>query len=77
MGVVVGAGLAFAAAGNRLGGGGGYYDRFLARRRHSATSVGLAFETQLIETVPADARDLAVDMVVTDRRVTNAGDPPR
>lgn len=62
--------LAFDALGNRLGRGGGYYDRFLSRLRRAATSVGLAFDFQIIDDVPVDARDVCVDVIVTDRRVT-------
>ncbi len=70
--LVVVPGLAFDPHGNRLGRGGGYYDRFLGRLRRSATTVGLAFDVQIIEVVPADERDMSVDIVVTDRRVTHA-----
>ena len=57
----------------QLGRGGGFYDRFLRRLRRSATTVGLAFDIQIIDDVPADDRDFSVDIVVTDRRVTHAG----
>ncbi len=67
--LVVVPGLAFDPRGFRLGRGGGYYDRFLRRLRRSATAVGLAFDLQVIDAVPADDRDVAVDMIVTDRRV--------
>ena len=70
--LVVVPGLAFDARGNRLGRGGGFYDRFLRRLRRSATSVGPAFDAQIIDAVPADDRDFRVDIVVTDRRVTHA-----
>jgi 5-formyltetrahydrofolate cyclo-ligase len=63
-------GLAFDPHGNRLDRGGRCYSRFLGRLRRSATTVGLAFDVQIIDTVPADERDMSVDVVVTDRRVT-------
>ena len=69
--LVIVPGLAFDAGGNRLGRGGGFYDRFLRRLRRSAITVGLAFECQIIDTVPADDRDFAVDLIVTDRRVNH------
>jgi 5-formyltetrahydrofolate cyclo-ligase len=65
-------GFAFDTSGARLGRGGGYYDRFLSRLRRSAATAGLAFDVQIVESVPADDRDLCVDIVVTDRRVTYA-----
>ncbi len=70
--LVVVPGLAFDTHGNRLGRGGGFYDRFLSRLRHGATSVGLAFDFQIVDTVPADERDVSVDLVVTDRRLISA-----
>ena len=70
--LVVVPGLAFDPSGQRLGRGGGYYDRFLHRLRRSATSVGLAFDVQVVDQVPADERDTSVDVLVTDRRVTRA-----
>ncbi len=71
--LVVVPGLAFDARGNRLGRGGGFYDRFLRRLRRSATTVGLAFDVQIVDEVPADDRDCRVDFVVTERRATPAG----
>src|SRR5262245_52754894 len=70
--LVVVPGLAFDPHGHRLGRGQGYYDRFLARLRPTATSVGLAFDVQIVDLVPNNERDRRVDMVVTDRRVTVA-----
>jgi 5-formyltetrahydrofolate cyclo-ligase len=68
--LVVVPGLAFDARGNRLGRGGGYYDRFLKRLPPMTATVGLAFDVQIIDDVPVDERDIRVDMVVTDRRLT-------
>ena len=70
--LVVVPGLAFDPHGHRLGRGQGYYDRFLSRLRPTATTVGLAFDSQIVDTVPTNERDKAVDIVVTDRRVTFA-----
>ncbi len=69
--LVVVPGLAFDPHGNRLGRGGGYYDRFLRRLRRTAATVGLAFDVQIIDAVPADDRDFSVDIIVTDRRVAH------
>lgn len=68
-------GLAFDAAGRRLGYGGGYYDaagRALREQRPDSLLVGLAYDFQIVEACPADARDVAVDVVVTERRVLTA-----
>ena len=70
--VVVVPALAYDPQGNRLGRGGGYYDRFLAKLRPSVTTIGLVFDQQIVDDVPKNQRDMAVDIVVTDRRVTMA-----
>jgi len=60
-------GLAFTPAGARLGYGGGYYDRWLAhhRPRHVAA---LAFEAQLVETLPGSAHDQRVARIFSESR---------
>jgi 5-formyltetrahydrofolate cyclo-ligase len=74
-------GLAFDAAGRRLGYGLGFYDRAFAAAAPGALKVGLAFELQVIERVPADSHDVLLDLVVTEERVIpaarGAGDPTR
>ena len=60
-------GVAFDRQGNRLGYGGGYYDRFL--QQCAAPRVALAFATQLVDHVPTEPHDLRVHAVVTDEEV--------
>lgn len=60
-------GLAFTIAGDRLGFGQGHYDRFLADKL-GLTSVGLAFEWQILEQVPTEATDQRMDLIVTEAR---------
>jgi 5-formyltetrahydrofolate cyclo-ligase len=61
--------VAFDAAGRRLGMGGGYYDRLLARARpyRRPLRVGLAFAAQEVRAVPAARHDVRLDAVVTER----------
>jgi 5-formyltetrahydrofolate cyclo-ligase len=66
---VVVPGLAFDPQGCRLGRGGGYFDRFLARLRPTATTIGLVFDQQIIDKVPVATCDASVDIIVSDRRV--------
>lgn len=64
-------GLAFDAAGNRLGHGGGYYDRILGyRKMQRALRVGLAFSFQLVDSVPVNKADERMNLVVTEDGVT-------
>lgn len=66
-GVVV-PGLAFDAAGNRLGRGKGYYDRLLTGLPAGVPTVGLTLERWLVPEVPMEGHDRRVDRVVTEAR---------
>ncbi|HEU4675154.1 MAG TPA: 5-formyltetrahydrofolate cyclo-ligase [Motilibacteraceae bacterium] len=63
--VLVVPGLAAGRDGLRMGRGGGSYDRALARARPSALRVLLLWDGELLERVPAQPHDEAVDVVVT------------
>ncbi|MCX7717829.1 MAG: 5-formyltetrahydrofolate cyclo-ligase [Candidatus Sumerlaeaceae bacterium] len=62
-------GLMFDEEGYRVGQGGGYFDRVLARARPGSLAVGLAFEFQLVPRVPRDLWDVPVARIVTEERV--------
>lgn len=62
-------GLAFDEAGNRLGRGAGFYDRFLAHPALRATTCGVASEAQLVQCVPVEPHDRPLDAIVTERRL--------
>ncbi len=62
-------GAGFDAEGNRIGYGGGYYDRLLSSLTHHVPVVAPAYEEQIVESVPAEPHDIRADMIVTDRRV--------
>lgn len=51
--------------GFRVGGGLGFYDRFLAKC--SAQRLGVVFHEQLVEKVPEDSWDIPVSAICTDR----------
>jgi 5-formyltetrahydrofolate cyclo-ligase len=66
--VVIVPAVAYDREGRRIGYGGGYYDRFLART--PAFRVGFGFDEQLVdEPLPAGAFDLGVDAIVTASQV--------
>ena len=58
-------GLAFDRHGNRLGRGGGYYDRFLASWGSSMTSVALCQSWRLLTDLPLEPHDCHVDAIVS------------
>jgi len=60
-------GVAFDTEGNRLGRGGGYYDRLLAG--FGGASVAVAFDFQIVPLLPCEPHDQPVDMVVTESKL--------
>ncbi len=60
--------LAFDAEGHRLGYGGGYYDRTLEalRKTGSIRAIGVAFSGQEVASLPRQAHDQQLDMIVTE-----------
>ncbi len=62
--------IGFTAAGERLGQGGGHYDRWLAE--HSPIlAVGLAWDVQACDDLPTEPHDQRLDMVITPTRIYN------
>lgn len=57
--------LAVDEQGNRLGYGGGYYDRYLAKHT-SSLKIGYCFDFQMLKSLPSEETDVALNMVVTD-----------
>lgn len=60
--------VGFDARGYRLGYGGGFYDRTLARLRANGpvTALGFAYDAQELAQVPTDAYDQRLDGIVTE-----------
>lgn len=62
--VVIVPGLAFDRSNNRLGRGAGYYDRFLSTLPETTTTVGVAFDFQIVDTLPTEGHDIPLDCVI-------------
>lgn len=62
--------LAFDTQGVRLGMGGGYYDRTLARLKETSEFpvqvIGIAYSTQKLPAIPAEPHDIPLDWIVTE-----------
>ena len=69
---IVTPGLAFDADCNRLGKGGGCYDKFFVNALH-AKKIALAFDCQLVDKVPVAPNDVAVDVVITPSKIFCSG----
>ena len=61
--VIIVPAVAFDRAGNRLGRGGGYYDRFLKKQPH-ATLIGVGYDFQLVDEVPVRKHDQKVHRII-------------
>jgi 5-formyltetrahydrofolate cyclo-ligase len=71
--LILAPGLAFDLAGRRLGYGGGYYDRFLPRRRSDALVCGLAFSFQILPSVPCEPHDQKLACLVSENGISYMG----
>ena len=67
--LVVVPGVAFDRSCDRVGYGGGYYDRLLGMRRDGAAAIAIAFSIQIVDRVPTGAIDRRIDGVVTELEV--------
>ena len=62
--LIVVPGVAFDRQGNRIGRGKGYYDRFLCQHL-DVKRIGICFDFQLVDEVPAEPFDIRMDEVIT------------
>jgi len=64
--------LAYDAQGNRLGYGGGYYDRTLSELRgeRKITAIGIAYSGQEVDSIPNESFDQRLDWVITEAGAT-------
>lgn len=67
--------LGFDSGGNRVGYGGGYYDRTLAdiRGKRHVKAIGVAYDEQECDKIPTDRGDAPLDVIITDRRAIVPG----
>jgi 5-formyltetrahydrofolate cyclo-ligase len=57
---------AFTLGGDRLGRGGGFYDKYVALEGFRAVKYGVAFGCQIFDSLPTDPHDIAVEAVFTE-----------
>ncbi|MGI6722525.1 MAG: 5-formyltetrahydrofolate cyclo-ligase [Anaerovoracaceae bacterium] len=67
--LIVMPGLAFDEERNRMGYGGGFYDRYLAGDGAGCRTVAVAYEVQITDHVPCDRHDKKPASIITERRV--------
>lgn len=69
--LVITPGLAFDRRGGRIGYGKGYYDRLLSRLGSQVPRIALAFDFQVLDSVPQDENDIQVDAIITEKSTMN------
>ncbi len=67
--LVVTPAVGYDPSGNRLGYGGGYYDRLFEQLRADVPRIGFAFEAQIVRRIPAEAHDARIPLIVTEDRL--------
>ena len=65
--VIIIPGTAFDKNGNRIGRGGGHFDRFLAKT--AGKKIALAFDFQIVDKIDTESNDVPVDMILTEERI--------
>jgi 5-formyltetrahydrofolate cyclo-ligase len=60
--------VGFTAEGQRLGQGGGHYDRWLAANA-GVTALGMAWDCQMVESLPTEAHDVPLRAIITPSRL--------
>jgi len=63
--------LAFDRCGGRIGYGKGYYDRLLNRLDSHVPRIALAFDFQVLDSVPQDENDIRVNAIITEKSRMN------
>ena len=72
--IIIIPGAAFTITGDRVGYGSGYYDRFLKDVSNSILKIALAYEHQIVPSIPTSEDDVRVDMVITEERIINCNE---
>ena len=62
-------GAVFDFKGNRIGYGGGYYDRFLSNIKDKRNKIVLAYNLQIVDNIEAEEHDIKVDYIITNSRI--------
>jgi len=71
IGLIIVPGVGFDKNGHRLGYGYGYYDRFLENLK--IPTIGLAFDFQIVDKLPAYGHDVKMGKVITEKRILEFG----
>jgi 5-formyltetrahydrofolate cyclo-ligase len=65
-------GVAFDKNLNRLGYGGGFYDKILKDLPQGIKKIALSFEIQIVPNIPVQDYDIKTDMIITESKIYKA-----
>lgn len=74
--LIVVPGVVFDKECNRIGYGGGYYDRYLKDIKSKKNKIALAYDLQIVDKIESEVHDIKVDYIITNTRAlknTNNG----
>ncbi|EEH96537.1 5-formyltetrahydrofolate cyclo-ligase [Clostridium tertium] len=74
--LIVVPGVVFDKECNRIGYGGGYYDRYLKDIKSKENKIALAYDLQIVDKIESEVHDIKVDYIITNTRAlknTNNG----
>ena len=60
-------GIAFDKQGNRVGYGGGYYDKYISKLNNTSNLLALAYDFQMIQDIESESHDIKVDFILTNK----------
>jgi 5-formyltetrahydrofolate cyclo-ligase len=60
-------GVVFDEYGNRIGYGGGYFDKLLSNVE--AIKIGLSYEFQVLKHIPHEEHDVKMDYILTEKKI--------
>ncbi len=66
--LILAPGVAFDLKGYRMGYGAGFYDKLLPQTRPDCAVIGLAFDLQILESLPVEAHDQPMNSILTETR---------
>lgn len=59
-------GVAFDRFGNRIGYGGGYYDKYVSQIKDISNRISLAYDFQLVKSIESESHDIKVNGIITN-----------
>lgn len=62
-------GAVFDKFGNRIGYGGGYYDRYLEEIKNKKNKVSILYDFQIVDKIEAEEHDIKVDILITQNEI--------